>query len=302
MHAQENVSVPTHVVDLSGQHLIRFPINVLENESLEKLILNETLLPAIPEGIGVLKELKVLEFNHLEKPNLEFKRLPEAIAQLHSLESIGLIGLPNLDWDHAITLLQQLPKLNNLAAMQNNFKTLPQGIEGLAALRMIWLGGNTELDPAEVFDRLPQIEQVGFGGSQYTQLPTNVYKATELNNLWLANNELTSMEALSSNYKLRSIALNSNKLTQLPIGLTALPLERLSLDNNPTLNWEQTIGALATMKTLQQLTLNNNGLTRLPDNLVQLVQLKTLSLRNNYFDEKTKETIRTKLPHTKVIF
>ena len=64
----------TDVVDLSGEPLSTFPMHVLENTELQKLVLNETHLSSLPEGIGVLKALKSLEFNHLDQPNLEFKQ------------------------------------------------------------------------------------------------------------------------------------------------------------------------------------------------------------------------------------
>lgn len=302
LKAIELVPQDVQIIDLSNQHLEKFPLVILSCTNLKKLILNGTQLPSIPESIVQLVNLSTFEFNHLEKPNLEFKALPVALAQLRKLENVGLIGLPNMDWSGAMEILQVLPKLNNLAVMKNDFKALPNGIEKLTSLRQIWLGGNTELNPEEVFEKLPFIHQVGFGGSQYSVLPNNVHQARDLFNFWLAGNQLTSLLPLVGNPKLKSLSLNNNELKQLPIGITQLPLFTLLLDNNPVLDWEPTFKELAKMKSMKQLSLNNNKLSKLPVIASELSNLEVLSLRGNEFTESEKEAIKKLLPNTKVVF
>jgi Leucine-rich repeat (LRR) protein len=296
------VPLQVEILNLSNQSLSKFPEAVLAFTNLKKLLLNNTNIPSVPEGIGVLVNLEVLELNHFETVNNKLNTLPQSIAQLKKLESIGLIGLPNLNWREAMTFLSHLPKLNNVALMKNNFRTLPDGIENIKSLEQVWLGGNPELNPAEVFEKLPFIHQVGFGGSQYTALPTNIKQATNLFNIWLSGNRLSSVVPLAGNSNLRSMALNNNQLKQLPAGTERLNLEALLLDDNPELDWENTFTELATMKSLKRLSLNNNKLNEIPNGLARLSGLQVLSLRGNEFIESDKELIRKLLPSTKVNF
>lgn len=298
----ESDPLQVHKLDLSNQQLGKFPSSILSCTNLKELILNDTYLTSIPESIALLVNLETFEFNHLDSLNLEFKVMPNTMALLKQLKNVGLIGLPNLNWKEAMKTLQLLPELNNLAVMKNNFKTLPEGIEKLTSLEQIWLGGNTALDPQEVFDKLPFIKQVGFGGSHYTKLPDNTGQAGDLFNVWLSGNKLTSVIPLLNNSKLKSIALNSNQLKELPTGLTRLSIEVLLLDNNPDLDWDKVLTELGTMNSIRRLSLSNNRLAKAPEALVKLLKLQVLYLRGNEFDEGEKDTIRKLLPSTKVIF
>ncbi len=290
------------VLDLSGQQLDEFPTEILAMRNLEKLKLNNTFLPSFPDQISELTNLKALEFNHFERPHTEFTTLPSSIGMLSNLADIGLIGLPNLNWDEAMSYLAGLP-LTNLAVMKNNFSTLPQGIEKLGSITSIWLGGNTDLDPAEVFEKLPGLEQVGFGGSMYRELPTNISNAPKIFNLWLANNRLTSVEVLKNSTNLKSLTLNSNNLTRLPTGIAELDsLTYLSLNNNPDLDFENIITSLTKMKSLSVLSLNGCAISRVPKNIEQLSFLKALSLKNNELSQEQREEMKALLKDCRVVF
>jgi Leucine-rich repeat (LRR) protein len=291
------------VLDLSGQRLDKLPEDIFQYKNLQRLRLNRTFIDELPARIEELTELKALELNHPKTYHLEFDALPSTISNLKNLTYIGLIGLPNLDWKHAMGLFAELPNLDNLALMKNDFKTLPDGIEKLTALRKIWLGGNVELAAEDVFDKLPQIVQVGFGGSQYQKLPDNISNAKAISNLWLANNQLTSVEPLIELKELKSIALNSNGLTALPKGIRELTgLASLSLDSNAELNWAMAFEDLATLSGLKRLSLSNNNLEKGPETLYKLNHLEVLILRGNPLDEAAKVKIAAMLPNTKIVY
>ena len=290
------------VLDLSNQSLSSFPNEILSFTNLRKLLLNDTHIPSIPDEIGTLIHLKVLELNHLTKANEALKTLPPAIKQLRNLETVGLIGLPNLNWKETIILLGHLPNLNNLALMKNKLKTLPERIENLTSLKQIWLGGNMELNPSEVFDKLPFIEQVGYGGSELSVLPDNVFQAKELFNLYLAGNRITSLASLMNNRKLKNLSLRNNKLTKLPISLSKLELIVLELDNNPNVDWEQALEELSTMKSLKRLSLSQNKLSKIAPAFSNLSHLEVLVLRDNEFSQEQKDSITKRLPNTRLVF
>ncbi|GAB4245113.1 MAG: hypothetical protein Tsb0034_23580 [Ekhidna sp.] len=289
------------VLDLSDQKMVELPTEVFAFKNLQRLRLNKTYIESLPERIGELTQLKALELNHPGDPNLRFSALPESISQLSDLMYIGLIGLPNLNWDQVMTQLEGLP-VNNLALMHNDFTSLPEGIGNIESLRMIWLGGNTELDPAEVFDELPFLEQVGFGGSMYASLPDNISKAENIFNLWLANNRLRSVTPLQNLPKLRSLTLNSNDLASLPDGLDRLTLSQLSLDDNPNLDFREVLTSLSTMKSLTTLSISQNELTRIPDEITAIPSLEILVLRGNPLEDEEKEKLEKQLSNVKIIY
>lgn len=290
------------VLDLSNQLLPSFPYEILSFTNLRKLFLNDTHIPYIPDEIGTLTHLKVLELNHLTKANEVLKTLPPGVKQLKNLETVGLIGLPNLNWKETIILLEHLPNLNNLALMNNKLKTLPERIKNLTSLKQIWLGGNMELNPSEVFDKLPCIEQVGFGGSELSELPANVFQAKELFNLYLAGNHITSLSALLNNRKLKNLSLRNNNLTKLPLSLSKLELSVLELDNNPNVDWEKAFEVLSTMKSLKRLSLSQNKLSQNVSSFAYLSHLEVLVLRDNEFSQEQKDSIMKSLPKTKIVF
>lgn len=290
-------------LDISEQKFSEFPKEILGFINLETLRINGTFFKELPVEIKNLNKLKVLEFNHLEKPNLEFTELPESIATLKNIEYLGLIGLPNLKWNNCMELLSRLPKLDNIALMKNNFTVLPAGIDKLTTLKKIWLGGNNNLNASEVFDKLPNIEQVGFGGSQFSKLPDNMSNATELFNLWLANNKITSVTPLINNHKLVSITLDRNDLHEPPSDLGNLDsVKYLSLNKNPDINLVTLANELSKMKNLTHLSLNSNNISTLPEEFYKLTSLEVLSLKNNSFDNNQRTIIQEKLPNTKLIF
>ncbi len=301
---EEASKTPLEVVilDLSGQRLSRLPNDVLGYKNLQQLKLNETFIEQLPEGISELKRLKSIELNHSKEPNQKLTSIPKSIVALKELNSLGLIGLPNLDWERTVLQLASLPQLNNLALMKNSFKKLPKGIENIKSLRMIWLGGNTELDLEDVFDKLPFIEHVGFGGNQYISLPANISNAKNITNLWLANNKLTSVEPLKRLSQLKSLTLNGNMLQSVPSGLESLEIESLSLENNPDLQLQKIINALSKMSALRQLSLSNNQWESLPAEISKLEFLEVLVLRGNAIWPENQGFIRSKLPNTKILF
>ena len=65
-------------------------------------------------------------------------------------------------------------------------------------------------------------------------------KLTQLTDLGLTNNQLTSVKGLEKLPKLGALNLGANKLTEFPEGLEKLTqLKRLWLDNNPDLTKAQ---------------------------------------------------------------
>ncbi len=290
------------ILDLSGQRLKSLPEDVYQYKNLERLKLNDTFIETLPGQIGTLTALKALEIHHFNEPNLGFKALPAEITNLRNLNYLGLIGVPALNWEGTMSLIGQLPAIDNLGLMFNDFEVLPPGIEQVTTLRKLWLGGNTNLDMEDVFARLPFLEQVGCGGCQLRALPTNVSNAVNISNLWLAGNRLKSVKPLIGLQALQTLTLNKNQLKKLPKGIDSLPLVQLSLDDNPEMDLVSVLIKLAEMPDLKRLSLGHNNLNSIPEEMGLLGKLEVLALRGNEIDDASKERLRQLLPNTDIIY
>uniref|UniRef100_H0V1C8 Leucine-rich repeat-containing protein 57 n=1 Tax=Cavia porcellus TaxID=10141 RepID=H0V1C8_CAVPO len=115
-----------------------------------------------------------------------------------------------------------------------------------------------------------------------TEFPAELQKLTSnLRTIDLSNNKIESLPPLliGKFTLLKSLSLNSNKLTVVPDELCNLKkLEMLSLNNNHLRDLPATFGQLSALKTL---SLSGNQLRALPPQLCSLRHLDVLDLSKN---------------------
>ncbi len=113
-----------------------------------------------------------------------------------------------------------------------------------------------------------------------TQLPAELGQLSNLQHLFLQNNQLTQIPAeLGQLSKLQELSLHNNQLTQLPPELGQLSnLQKLFLHSNQLAQIPPELGQLSS---LQKLFLHSNQLTQIPPELGQLSNLQHLFLHNN---------------------
>ena len=257
-------------------------------KNLRELQLSNTFISNIPTSIGELKNLQFLEIQHLEKQNLNLFKIPKSIQKLNEIININLIGNPNIEWEEAFFFLSKLPKLVNIALMNNNFQKLPNKITGLSSLEMIWLGKNTSLDLEDTFlklSKLKNLSQMGLGGNGHSQLPNQIALLKNIENLWLSGNNWKDLEGLQYLPKLSQLSLHNCNLSLLPKGLIQCErLEYLSFVGNPNMLFDEVLRELPI--SARTLNLSNNNIQNLSIDGLKKTKLKKLILKNNKILER----------------
>ncbi len=132
----------------------------------------------------------------------------------------------------------------------------------------------------ERYDEQGRLIELDFSRLGITYLPSEVGLLTNLQKLYLSNNQMTQVHVeLAQLTHLRVLALWSNQLMQIPVELGQLiNLEHLHLSGNQL---TQVPVELAQLTNLQQLFLSYNQLTQVPVELAQLTHLQLLDLSMN---------------------
>jgi len=113
--------------------------------------------------------------------------------------------------------------------------------------------------------------------NQLTEIPKGLEKLTQLTELSLYDNQLTSVKGLEKLTQLTWLSLERNQLTDVK-GLEKLTqLTYLGLENNQLTN----VKGLENLTQLKGLYLQNNQLTEIPKGLEKLTQLTYLDLDDN---------------------
>ncbi len=140
-------------------------------------------------------------------------------------------------------------------------------------------------DPTELtYDDDNRLIKLGLSGLALTQLPPELWQLTNLQELYLENNQLSQLPPeIGQLTNLQTLVIHHNQLSQLPLELGQLTnLQRLDLDNNQLSQLPAEIGQLSN---LQKLYLDNNQLSQLPAEIGQLTTLHTLYLNNNQLSQ-----------------
>ncbi|GJM36460.1 MAG: hypothetical protein DHS20C18_54610 [Saprospiraceae bacterium] len=267
--------------------------NLLE-ESLHKFInlrdlkLSNTFISQIPSSIGHLRKLQFLEVGHLKEQNLNLFKIPESIQKLKEIVYINLIGNPNLEWDETFLCLSKLPKLINIALMNNNYKKIPKEVTALSSLEMIWLGKNPNLDLEDAFSKLSRLDhlgQMGLGGNGHTQLPKEIVLLKNIHNLWLSGNNWKSLNGLQHLPKLSQLSLHNCNLSVFPKELIqCTKLEYLSFLGNPMMDFDEVLKVIP--PSVKTLNLSDNNINNLSLDALGAISLEKLILNKNNIDER----------------
>jgi Leucine-rich repeat (LRR) protein len=124
-------------LNLSNQN-ISFPNTIWSKfPNLQYLSLKNVHLKNVPEGIGSLKNLTVLDLS-----GNDFEIFPANFIQLVNLHELYLNDDKNLKLEQGIEILSQLPQLHSLHIESDELKTLPKNISKLSHLDSLYLNNN----------------------------------------------------------------------------------------------------------------------------------------------------------------
>jgi hypothetical protein len=133
---------PVYNLWLHRQNLPQFPHLIVDFfPCLHTFSLEKNIIPSIPETIGKLTQLRIINFNENQ-----LTTLPESFCSLTELTDLHL-------WQNQLTSLPEsfgnLVQLNMLKIGNNQLTTLPDSIVNLTNLRTLDLSGNP-IPPAEI--------------------------------------------------------------------------------------------------------------------------------------------------------
>jgi hypothetical protein len=169
------ISKKASKINLSGEGLTEFPMELMQCKNLRKLNLSHNQIKVIPKEISKLKYLQNLDVSHnkikvlfagiCNLPYLEvlvandnlLKKFPEQINLLQRLKKLSLasnqlIALPSS--------ISSLPALTHLDISANNFKEFPSQIFSNKTVTHLWLGKNifNEFSSLSMAKELPALE------------------------------------------------------------------------------------------------------------------------------------------------
>jgi Leucine-rich repeat (LRR) protein len=256
--------------------------------------LNQGAIAMIVVGGGVaLASLIILSVKKLrtsssqpveEQPNQANSPVASTQNEQNACNNLPTATNPKRTNEQIVTLEQGLQKWVDQAptAEEKHCRDVAQSIildrfED-KAFTSLSLSGLTSLPPE--IGNLTNLEVLYLQNNQLTSVPPEIGKLTNLVSLYLLENQLTSLPPEIGNLtNLEVLCLQNNQLTSVPPEIGKLTsLRDLELQNNQLTSVPPEIGNLTNLKILQ---LEHNQLTSLPLEIGNLMNLKELSLHFN---------------------
>lgn len=287
-------------------------------EKLTVLILYGAHLKSLPENIGDLRNLSVLE---IKAPCLE--ALPDSICQLTGLEYFILEGsqvsaLPNeignLNRLYAIKVsnskLTKLPEsIKELACLQylcleyNQLESLPSETGSLIDLKRLDVRHNSQLSVLpESVGNLIHLEELCLDITGIMRLPESICRLVNLQALYIGNTPISSLpQNVGDLVNLKIMYLSCTQLEYLPESIVTLhSLERLCLCNTPIRTLPEHFGNLSNLielniglteitelpvdignlKSLEKLDISDSPVKSLPRGMYQMSKLREIKMEN----------------------
>ncbi|KAK6842693.1 adenylate cyclase [Apiospora arundinis] len=304
-------------VDLSGRNLITIPITLYSKTGdIISLNLSRNLSLDLPRDfIQACPQLRDIKFS-----SNEARKLPISIGRASRLTYLDVSNNRLEELQHAE--LHQLGGLLKLNLANNRLNSLPTYFSGFRSLRSLNLSSNfldklppflCELDslvdidvsfnsiatlPEEI-GKLRNLEKFVMTNNRLANtLPSTFSRLTNLRELDLKYNTLTSIDVISELPKLeilsadhnmisqfigtfervRSLKLNSNPITKFDIVSPVPTLKMLNLSNAQLASID---GSFNNMPSLERLVLDKNYFVSLPNTIGNLRRLEHFSIANN---------------------
>ncbi len=177
--------------------------------------------------------------------------------------------------------LADTDKAIELDLHEQHLTEFPESVGRLEKLEIVNLSGNHDLDIDAVFTvlaKLPNLKKVNVMDCDCDHLPDSIGDFPALEYLHIDNNGLHSLPVSIGNAKtLTNISADNNLIDELPDSFYTLPKLKFA-------------------------SFTNNKLKAISPKLKEMGALITLHLRDNDFDDATKEQIESNLPDSIFIY
>ncbi|NXR06004.1 MFHA1 protein, partial [Semnornis frantzii] len=242
------------------------PPRLAELGRLEELDLSFNRLRRLPEGLGRLRHLRVLDVDHNLLPSF-----PAQLLELAALEELDCSGNRHLG-------------------------ALPEGIAAFRRLKILWLSGTGLATLPEGLCQLSALESLMLDGNRLQALPAGFGNLQRLKMLNLSSNLLGEFPAaILSLPSLEELYLSRNQLTLLPHRLCQLhQLRALWLDNNRICYLPDSIVLL---HSLEELVLQGNQIAILPEGFGQLSRITLWKIKDNPLIQPPYEVCMKGIPY-----
>ncbi|KAJ9676256.1 hypothetical protein PVL29_024991 [Vitis rotundifolia] len=245
---------------------------------LKELSLNHTAIKELPNSIGCLQDLEILDLSGCS--NLE--RLPEIQKDMGNLLDLSLDGTAIKGLPCSIGHLTGLDELN----LENcrNLRSLPD-ISGLKSLKVLFINGCSNLEAfSEITEDMEQLEHLLLDETGITELPSSIEHLRGLRSLELINceNLVALPNSIGSLTCLTTLRVrNCTKLHNLPDNLRGLRRCLIRLDLGGCNLMEGEIPSdLWCLSSLESLDLSENHIRCIPAGITQLFKLEYLYLNH----------------------
>jgi tetratricopeptide (TPR) repeat protein len=276
-----------------AQCLLLDPTFIDAEEWIEKINSNEVLKKY--HGVSLLKmDCDVLEF--LEK-------------QLRTI--IPIIPVVDNFTFNTFGYMCQKQRVDCLSLYGKGYVYLPDKIQDLKCLRMLYLENNMLAALPDWFGNFPNLGFISLKGNNLTMLPESIGNLSALSGLILSINKLQQLpenigklsaltylnlgenrlyripESIGKLTALTALHLNDNELTILPVSIGNLTsLQELNLLENHISAIPESIGLL---NSLTCLDLMKNQLTNLPESIIQITSLTDFSFEKDKLKRFSKD-------------
>jgi len=163
----------------------QFPSIITSCKNLELLRFDSKDVLSIPEDIGNLKSLRVLEMGLNS-----VKTIPSSIKNLISLENLLIVDTQS---EYLPDSIGNLSNLKSLDLWGNKFKEIPASIENLKNLEILNLSSNNLTKIPEEIGNLTNLKKLDLSDNKLTELPPSLKNLKNLTELNFHNNQLTQL-------------------------------------------------------------------------------------------------------------
>ena len=247
----------------------QIPNEIFKLTQLNSLEMDQNLIRSIPAEISQLKKLKGIAFT-----DCLIKSIPEEITQLTALSELIIVRSRIHEFPK---FLSQLPKMCNLVISDSFIPKIEFTIDNCCMMFE-----NNKITSFKC-NKNDNVAILNLNHNKLKELP-NTNDLQTLNELYLIDNEIQTIDQSKLHSQLRVLHLASNKISVFPeVGISYKELKELNLSNNGLSSLPSNV--FSSLINLRKLYMAANNLSNLPQSIGFLLQLQELDLSHNKFTD-----------------